>query len=273
MKTFFLLFSIFTIIGCNQTTKIAEEKIPVEKNNGIGDGAVSPAVAFAQNIENNHQKEKFMEKEAVSFDINLKFGGQTRLQGKISMLTNSSKVRLDKKDGSSLIYDGSQLFIKPDTTKSQGARFDIFTWQYFFAMPYKLTDPGTIWNMEDPAQFKAQEMETAKLSFEENTGDSPDDWYLVYQNPDTKLLQAASYIVTFGGTSVEKAQEEPHAIVYNNYKNVEGIPFATNWVFYNWNKKDGFGDQLGEASISNIEFFKADEDYFAKPEHSRLVKE
>lgn len=271
MKNLFLLLFIVILIGCKQNNN-PKDKIPVEPNNGIGDGAVSPAVAFAQNIENNHQKESFMKKEAVSFNINLKFGGQTRLEGKISMLTNSTQVRIDKADGSTVVYDGSQLYITPDTTNTQGARFDIFTWQYFFAMPYKLTDPGTVWSMDGPATFNGQEIETAKLSFEKNIGDSPDDWYLVYENPKTNQLQAAAYIITFGGREKEKAEENPHAIVYDNYKKIEAIPFATEWTFHNWNQKEGFGDKLGEATISNIQFFKPDAKYFSKPKNAKLLE-
>ena len=265
-----LLLMILTIIGCKQNN--SEEKIPVEPDNGIGDGAKPPkALSFSENIEEAHNKTAFMMNKAVSFDINLEFGGSTRLEGTVSMTTNSSKVRLDKADGTSLVFDGEQLHISPDTSKTDGARFDIFTWQYFFAMPFKLTDPGTVWEKQQMKMMDSVQYETAKLSFKSDIGDSPDDWYIVYKNPETSMLKAAAYIVTFSKEQ-EKAEEDPHAIVYSNYQNINDIPIATEWSFHNWNSEEGFGEKLGNATISNIKFFSPEDDFFAAPKKSKIVQ-
>lgn len=40
--------------------------------------------------------------------------------------------------------------------------------------------------------------QTAKLTFEKGIGDAPDDWYVVYTDPENNTMQAAAYIVTFG---------------------------------------------------------------------------
>ncbi|SDR65797.1 DUF6503 family protein [Gramella sp. MAR_2010_147] len=269
MKKVSLLLMILTIIGCKQNN--SEEKIPVEPNNGIGDGAVPPkALSFFENIEEAHNKTSFMMNEAVAFDINLNFGGSTRLEGTVSMTTNSSKVRLDKADGTSIVYDGEQVYISPKTSKKEGARFDIFTWQYFFAMPFKLTDPGTVWEEQEPKILDSLQYETAKLSFKSNVGDSPDDWYVVYKEPETNMLKAAAYIVTFSSEQ-EKAEEDPHAIVYANYQNFDKVAIPTQWSFHNWNKEDGFGEKLGEATISNVKFFSPEQDFFQAPNNSEVL--
>jgi len=270
MKRFTLLFVLLTTISCKQNK--SEEKIPVEPNNGIGDGATPPKVfSFSENIEEAHNKTAFMMNEAVSYDINLKFGGKTRLEGTVTMTTNSAKVRLDKSDGTSIIYDGKQVYITPDTAKVDGARFDIFTWQYFFAMPFKLTDPGTVWEEQGSKKLDSLEYETAKLSFDSNVGDSPDDWYIIYKEPKTNRLKAAAYIVTFGKEQ-EKAEEDPHAIVYSDYMNYKDVEIATQWKFHNWSATDGFGEKLGEANISNIEFISPKNNFFKAPEKSKIVE-
>lgn len=257
------------IIGCKENT--SEEKIPVEPNNGIGDGATPPPIfSFSQNIEEAHNKVAFMSKEAISFDIVLKFGGNTRLDGKVSMTTNSSKVRLDRSDGTSIVYDGNKVMISPDTAKIDGARFDVFTWQYFFAQPFKLTDPGTVWEEQGKKVLDSIKYDTAKLSFRSNVGDSPDDWYVIYKDTVTQRLKAAAYIVTFNKEQ-EKAEEDPHAIVYTNYKSIDQVPFATEWSFYNWNDKNGIQEKLGEATISKIEFFNPSKEYFEAPDSAKEV--
>jgi hypothetical protein len=269
MKKLLFLFLSLSLLSCKQES--TEKKIPVEPNNGIGDGAPPPAVlSFSENIEEAHNKVSFMNKKAISFDIVLKFGGEPRLDAGISMTTNSSKVRLDKADGTSIIFDGEEVRITPASAKTEGARFDIFTWQYFFAMPFKLTDPGTIWEDKGVKMIDGKEYKTARLSFTNTIGDSPDDWYIVYQDPETRRLKAAAYIVTFNKEK-DKAEKDPHAIVYSEYDTIDGTAIATKWSFHNWSEETGIGKKLGEASITNIKFFEPEQDYFTSAADSKTV--
>ena len=273
MKNYILAIAILSLISCKNETqneKDKEEVIMTEPDGGIGDGAVSPAVAFAQGIEKAHNKQDWNDKRAVSFDIQLSFGGQERLNGKVTSLTNSSKIRIDKKGGAQLIYDGNEVYLCPADAEAEGARFDMFTWQYFFAIPFKLTDPGTKWEAMETVQLNGNPYDVGKLSFANNVGDAPDDWYVVYQERKSGLLHAAAYIVTFG-TAQDKAEENPHAIVYSEYKVVEGIPVATKWSFHNWSRTTGFGDKIGEASITNVVFFNAEDSLFNEPKNSLVI--
>lgn len=275
MKTLIILFSILLLIGCKEEQKketLSDEPIMTEPDGGIGDGAVSPAVAFAQGIESAHNKTAWNKNKAVAFDISLSFGGQERLNGKVTSLTNSTKVRVDKNNSTQLIYDGNQVYLCPADANPEGARFDMFTWHYFFSIPFKLTDPGTNWESLESVEMNGNKFDVGRLSFGENIGDAPDDWYVVYQERETGFLHAAGYIVTFGSGDQEKAEENPHAIVYSEYKVVDGIPVATKWSFHNWNLKDGFGEKIGEATLSNIVFFNAEDKLFEKPEDSKLIE-
>lgn len=274
MKNLFLLFAILLLVSCKEDQKKdpkTDEIIMTEPDGGIGDGAISPDVAFAKGIESAHNKSDWDNKRAVSFDISLSFGGQEQLNGKVTSLTNSSKVRVDKNNNSQLIYDGQNVYLCPASADTKGARFDMFTWQYFFALPFKLTDPGTKWEQLKSVEMDNNTYDVGKLSFEQNIGDAPDDWYVVYQERETGLLHAAGYIVTFGSDR-EKAEENPHAIVYSDYKVVDGVPVATKWTFHNWNLTDGFGDKIGEATLSNIVFFNAEDKLFEKPENSIIIE-
>ncbi|MFO7721268.1 MAG: hypothetical protein R6W85_12635, partial [Gillisia sp.] len=60
--------------------------------------------------------------------------------------------------------------------------------------------------------------------------------------------------------------------VYKDYIVVDGVPFATTWTFHNWNEKDGIGEQIGQAKISNINFFNPEDELFKKPEDAKLIK-
>ncbi len=260
MKACFYLIFLLFLTGCKQNNSTSAEKINPPK-----------VLSFSQNIEEAHNKPAFRNHEAVAFHINLKFGGKTRLDADISMSTNSEKVRLDKEDGSSLIFDGQNVYLSPQTAKEEDARFDIFTWQYFFSLPFKLTDPGTVWDKKRERQLDGKNYKTARLSFMANTGDSPDDWYIIYKDEETNRLKAAAYIVTFS-SSKEKAEENPHLIKYSDYKMIEEVAFATTWKFYNWNEEKGLGEQLGEAKITDIHFFEPQEKLFKRPASAKIVK-
>jgi len=149
--------------------------------------------------------------------------------------------------------------------ENKGVRFHAYTWSYFFLYPYKLNDNGTIWD----DSFKIATIDafnTAKLTFKANIGDAPDDWYINFADKEDNMLNHVAYIVT-ANKSVEEAEADPHAIKYIDYKEINGIPFATNWEFYEWNTTNGLTDKIGNAKISNIKFIKDFRSSFKTPEN------
>ena len=220
-----------------------------------------------------HNMEAFNSKEVIAFDIELYFRGNLRLDGTIYSRTNSTRVLVEKNDGTKLFFDGREVYISPDSADTKGARFDALTWQYFALAPFKFKDNGTNWIENDslPLDSGKQKQPTLKLTFGEDIGDAPDDWYIVFQYPESHLLKALAYIVTFGNTPQEKAEKNPHAIVYDDYEEVAGVQMATTWSFHNWNFETGLGEQLGKANISNIRFMQETDDLFAV-ENKKLVR-
>ncbi|MFC6268718.1 DUF6503 family protein [Frigoriflavimonas asaccharolytica] len=216
---------------------------------------------FTDKIENAHQKEAFLAKEAVQFDVVLNFGGKERLNAKMTTLTNSSKSVIEFKNGSKIITDGDKVFYSADILSEESVRFDAYTWNYFFLFPNKLSDPGTIWNPYENKEKDNANYNTEKLTFKSGTGDAPDDWYIVYADKKTNLVDKATYIVTLKAGK-EEAEKDPHAIQYLNYEKVDGVPIATKWIFWGWKEGLGLTDELGNATLSNIKFIKADQNYF-----------
>lgn len=220
-------------------------------------------------IQNAHGFLAFIDKEAVQFHLDLSFGGKKRADANILTTSNTSFVRMDHADGRTLVGDGSLVLMAPDTIDYPRARFDIYTWSYFFALPFKISDPGTKWEDMGQKDLNGKMYDTGKLSFEAETGDAPDDWYIIYSDPETKLLHAAAYIVTYGKTK-EQAEKDPHAIVYTNYKEIDGIPFPMDWTFQSWRADSGLIDTLGHGKISDIKFISKEAVY---PENTEGWKE
>ena len=278
MKALLAVLTTVTLLGCNQANKKEATEEPTSEvametvETPVEEKELTPGQKFAQTIEQAHQKERFSQKDNVSFDLVLSFGGQERVNDRVSMNTATSKLRLDSKNGTAVVYDGTDIFITPKDAEQNGVRFGIFTWTYFFALPFKLSDPGVNIALQGEKQLADTTYTTSKLTFDNNIGDAPDDWYILYTNPQTAQLEAAAYIVTYGTGDVEKAESDPHAITYGDYVEVEGIPIATTWKFYGWNEEQGLTDQLGEAKISNITFNKVSAEMFDKPENAARVE-
>lgn len=270
MRHLILLLSLF-LFSCNQNPNNSHANTAgAEDEAGGGEVIVSEAEAFAQAIEEAHNKEDWDKEDVVSFRIKLLMGGKERLNARIYTHTNSSKVRVDKSDGTSLIFDGSRVYQSPATAPAYNARFDMFTWQYFFAFPFKLRDEGTNWELLDEEAINGIPFPKGRLTFDAATGDAPDDWYVVYQEPKSEMLFAAAYIVTLNEKK-EIAEEEPHAIVYHNYRLYKGIPLATRWTFHNWSRENGIEDQIGEAEISDIQFLTPKQGLFEAPDNAREI--
>ena len=243
-----LLFS-----GCQSEQKEVHDTEPSDSASQ-SEKAESPAALFIEEIREAHHASAFFSHEAIAFDLNLSFGGKARLNGTVTMLTNSTKVLLERDDGAAVLYDGTDVYISPSGADWPRARFDVLTWMYFFAAPYKLDDPGTEMEMLGRLPLEGDSSQAGRLTFGSEIGDAPDDWYIVYKDDSTNLIRAMAYIVTYGKTEEESAKAEPHAIVYSDYREVEGFPFAHRWTFTNWSREEGVSGERGAAEISNIRF-------------------
>ncbi|GAA5039003.1 hypothetical protein GCM10011506_37580 [Marivirga lumbricoides] len=265
LKQIIFPFLLLCLFACSKPVKDEQNEIKetevVNENNYEIPSDLPPAI---QSLVAKHNIREFYDKEIISFDIELFFNGSERLNGTIYSRTNSSKVKVEKADGTVLLFDGKDVFITPDSAQYKGARFDALTWSYFALAPFKFADEGTKWG--EPTKMPLKEpdslQQAIKLSFENGVGDAPDDWYQVYVNPETGLLEAMAYIVTFGNTPREEAEKNPHAITYSDYQTVQGAIVAGKWKFYNWSQEKGLAEQLGEATITNIKFVEETEDLF-----------
>ena len=210
---------------------------------------------FSQKIEIAHKKTDFLSHDAIQFDAFIEFGGNEIFNATITISTTSDIAKITYKNGDEIYVNKENVFVSTSLENNPGVRFHAYTWGYFFLFPYKLNDKGTKWNENFKTNEKEVNFDLARLTFDANIGDAPDDWYVVYTNKDSHLLEHVAYIVTLG-KSLEEAEKDPHAIKYEDYKLIDGIPFAANWSFYGWNNQDGLTQKIGNAKISNIQFVK-----------------
>jgi hypothetical protein len=241
MKKIIIILLLISILGCKSSEKPKD---------------------FATTTETAHFKNEFLKNDAIQYNIVATFGTSEWVNAKMTLATNSSQGKIEFKNGNKIIFNNKKVFYSKSIKDTTSVRFDAYTIPYFFLLPYKLSDKGTVWAKYQNKEKDSLDFDARKLSFTSGTGDAPDDWYVVYTNKKTSLIQKAAYIVTFGGTTQSEAEKEPHAIEYLDYKSVNGIPIATKWKFWGWKKDVGFQKQLGSAIISDVKFIETTPDYF-----------
>lgn len=224
---------------------------------------------LADRIDTAHNGEDWRSRQAVAADITVRFGARPALRGALVYDYHRNLVRI-KTDDATLIFDGEKAWVSPASATVPMARFHLLTWPYFLAAPFKLNDPGSHLVPAGSLRMDGEWHDAATLTFSAGTGDSPDDWYLVYADPDTGRLAGMAYIVTYGGKSRQDAEEEPHFIVYEDYVDVDGVLLSTHWNFRLWSEDKGpFGDSIGAVTLSNVRFVETDWRDFQKPEDAK----
>lgn len=209
---------------------------------------------FVKSIETAQNATGFTKNKAIAFDIDITWGGKPNLQATVTSLTSSGKVKMQTANGGIVLFDGKDFYLNSDPNGYKRARFDIMTWHYFFFVPFKLRDKGVMVVRDIDRLSEDTPYNTAKMTFAKGTGDSPEDWYMLYKNMQTNRLEGMAYIVTYGGKDPDDAS--PHAITYHDWTTLDGVPFPTSWQFRAWTAEKGFSTLLGEAKIKNIRWVK-----------------
>ena len=225
---------------------------------------VAQQTDLVKSVEQAHHKTEFLAHDAIQFDIVLSFGGRELLNSTLTLSTDSSNAILESKDGDKVYVNSDRVYHNPNKENVRGVRSSAYTWSYFFLFPYKLSDGGKSWSDYSKKELNGTTYNVEKLTFAKGTGDAPDDWYIMYADKETNLVTTSAYIAT-GGKAQKKSEEKPHAITYNSYQIISGIPIAHEWTFWSWDEEKGITKQLGEASLKNIKFVDTDDEYFAAP--------
>ncbi len=110
-----------------------------------------------------------------------------------------SRDGLITSDAYALGANGGEVWIKPglDVLGGTPPRFYMWTPFYFFGMPFVFADAGAVQESLGKKSFQGQEYDVTKVTFKKGTGDSSDDFYVAYSDPQSGELKLVSYVVTF----------------------------------------------------------------------------
>ncbi len=141
----------------------------------------------------------------------------------------SRKTRLEGK-GFTIGYDGKDVWLsqKDSTAFRSNARFYHNLYFYFYAMPFVLGDDGITYTKAKSIEYDGVMYPGYKISYGDNVGDSPEDNYFIYYNPETYKMEWLGYTVTyFNG----KPSEKISYIRYANWQKINGVvlPKILTW--------------------------------------------
>ena len=208
-------------------------------------------------MQRAHGAEALANQEVIKSEITLYRGQDAALAAIMYVSTEGAKVRMELPGGSILVFDGKECWTNDSTAATSRNRFHLLTWSYFLMAPYKVADPGTHFEVLGEQEMRKEEMAMAgRLTFDAGIGDSPDDWYILYTDPQTHLLRAVSYIVTYASPAEEA---EPHAMVYEDYQPVAGVQIPTKWSLFGWSEAEGIGESLNTTvTLTDVAFVQAE---------------
>lgn len=180
------------------------------------------------------------------------------------------KTKIESKDWS-IGYDGKGVWLlKHDLGYEGNPVFYHNLMFYFYAMPFIISDPGINYEAVAPTELDGKLYNGLKISYDKGVGDSPEDEYILYFEPNTNKMVWLAYTVTFKD---QKKSDDWHYIKYDKWQDVNGLllPEKLTW----WNVENG--KPKGEKM--DIKFDKVtatetilDAEVFAKPEEAEYVK-
>ena len=140
---------------------------------------------------------------------------------------------------------------------------------YFYAMPFVLGDDGIIYSEAEPIEFEGVTYPGILISYNSGVGESPDDEYILYYNPETYQMEWLAYTVTFGKNEKSK---DFRFIRYNDWQDLNGLqlPNSISWYTYENNTPKELRNTVEFVNVT-LKNSKPNSDLFEMPEGAAVV--
>ena len=106
---------------------------------------------------------------------------------------------------------------------------------YFVNLPWLTQDPGVVLGEPGTGTLPGDTTAyvTVMMTFQPGTGDTPDDYYRLYIHPETKMLRACDYIVTYRALLDPGQTSTPeHCLIYDEMATAAGLKVPAHFTIY-----------------------------------------
>lgn len=129
---------------------------------------------------------------------------------------------------------------------------------YFLNLPWITQDNGVNLNYEGLGRFPTAEKDywKVRMTFDAGVGESPDDYYTIFVDPESHRMAATEFVVTYGAMlDLFQVPEEVTAIgplyhVYDEFGRFDGLVVPTSYRTFFVNAERLYGNH----TVSHISF-------------------
>lgn len=141
-------------------------------------------------------------------------------------------------------------------------RLNSFAWAHFFSLPKRLSNHDVrVEQFKGSNRLNSESYRVRGIRLEPKPGfDDLFEWYVVYADRKLGLLRYAAYALS--EQMDHKEEVISHAVEYSDYREIDGIPIAHAWTFWEWSPENGLGEKLGDAKLENVDFLFIDNGYY-----------
>ncbi len=139
-----------------------------------------------------------------------------------------------------LAFDGEKAWLAGNPQglgKFAPARFTAWRDFYLFNIVWLTQDGGV--KLSAPQKGKLEVINDPKeyiiitMTFDDNTGDTPKDYYKLYIDPKTFKLKASEYVMTYASMMQEgNASSPPSVFIWEETAEIKGLVFPVKYTVY-----------------------------------------
>lgn len=168
-------------------------------------------------------------------------------------------------------WDGENAWVHPGTAEVPvNVRFWANTPFYFVGLPFVLADEGINYHTLPVDTLDGVLYDLVKVTYTDEAGDAPDDFYVIYINQETKLMGALRYIVSYPGFFPDGGHSPEKIMKITGLSEVDGITLPTGYETYWW-KDEQVGEHITNIDVSEHSFSnELSKSFFEMPENSRI---
>ena len=169
------------------------------------------------------------------------------------------------------IHEGQSWIHPAEATFKPHPKFWALTPTYFIGIPFIFNDPNAHFQtLEDTMSFEGKEYTQLKITYNDKAGDSPDDYYVLLIDPETKLTRGAYYTVTNPLVLDGKPPGPPKFITLDGLEDFHDLQLATSHrTFYM--EESGIGEIMRNTEISEMKFLPKKSIDFSIPEAAKKL--
>ncbi|WP_452223142.1 DUF6503 family protein [Lacinutrix chionoecetis] len=258
---------LLVVMACKQdkTTKTVET---TDYKNEVLDVTTSVYPENLTKVFNAHGGiDKWKTMKSLSFTMD-------KPDGKEVTLTNlDNREALIDNPKATIGFDGDKAwFVNKTDGKYEGyqPKYYYNLMFYFYAMPFILSDDGINYAEAEPLVFEGVTYPGIQVTYNAGVGETPEDRYVLYYNPETYKMEWLGYTVSFV-PGIDK--KELHFRKYGEWQDVNGLLLPKTITGYGY-KDDKPTEAKATTNFSDIKLSASaiDAKDFAKPENGEFVE-